>query len=214
MKDIFTYNIDLNKTAYINWRTKRYDPIDNMIVIADGYSMSALLLAQELLENNDNKDADIVIFPIMFNANHAIELYLKSIVWSLNILLESNLKKEGSHDIKQIFSTVKSKVNKFEYDRTRKEQFKNLTKNLECYLNELYIKIRSNTDSHKDNTDFCRYPFTTKYTNHFYIEEFDNVVVDLENFISRYTVISNNLSRIASDYSEKAGCFLESKVNY
>ena len=37
MKEIFSYNVDVNKTAYMNWRTKYHEQIHNMIVIADGF---------------------------------------------------------------------------------------------------------------------------------------------------------------------------------
>jgi len=48
--------------------------------------------------------------------------------------------------------------------------------------------------------DFARYPFAKGYINHFYIEKFDNVVIDLENFIIRFEEIGMNLSRIAKYY--------------
>lgn len=201
MKDIFSYNIDINKNAYMNWRTNKNENINNMIVIANGFMLSSIMLVEQTLNSNINKNADIVVFPILFNANHAIELYLKAITWTLNILLDKNEKIEGSHNIKQIFDVVCSRVNEFEKSKERKEQFKKLTFNLKEYLNELYIKIedKSITKS-KDNMDFSRYPFNTKYTNHFYINEFDNVVVDLENFLIRFKEIGTNLNSIAEHY--------------
>lgn len=48
--------------------------------------------------------------------------------------------------------------------------------------------------------DFSRYPFNTKYVNHFYIDDFDNVVIDLENFLLRFKEIGTNLNRIAEHY--------------
>lgn len=36
MKDVFSYNSDTNKTAYLNWRTNLYEPIHNMLVLANG----------------------------------------------------------------------------------------------------------------------------------------------------------------------------------
>ena len=36
------------------------------------------MLAQDCLQDNGDKKADIVVFPMLFSANHAIELYLKS----------------------------------------------------------------------------------------------------------------------------------------
>lgn len=206
MKDIFSYNIDINKNAYMNWRTNKHDYISNMITIAKGFMMSSIILAEKALDDNKDKKADIIIFSILFNANHAIELYLKAITWTLNILLDNNKKIEGQHDIKQIFTVVCSRLDKFEKNKERKEQIKKLTANLSDYLNELFSKISKEEVNSKgktrinDNMDFSRYPFNQKYTNHFYIDEFDNVVVDLENFIERFKEIGENLNSIAEHY--------------
>jgi len=37
MKDIFSYNVDINKTPYMNWRTDKHDYIKNIITVADGF---------------------------------------------------------------------------------------------------------------------------------------------------------------------------------
>ena len=78
MKNIFSCNADINKTAYMNWRTDKHDYIKNIITVADGFMESSLISAKEFVNDNYGKRADVVIFPILFNANHAIELYLKS----------------------------------------------------------------------------------------------------------------------------------------
>lgn len=201
MKDIFSYNPDINKNAYMNWRIDRNSNINNMINIADGYMNSSLLLAKQVLTDNSDKKADILIFPILFNVNHSIELCLKAINWSLNILLDNGKKNEGSHDIKQIFFNVCSRVNEFEKDKEKRKQFKALTINLRRYMDELYSEIKkSSVITDKDNMDFSRYPFAKGYINHFYIEKFDNVVIDLGNFIIRFEEIGMNLSRIANHY--------------
>lgn len=201
MKDVFSYNIDINKTAYMNWRTNKHDYINNMINVADGFMESSLILAKEVINDNYGKRADVIIFPILFNANHAIELYLKAITWTLNVLLKNNKQIEGNHNINQMFNNMKSKVMEFETDKDRKAQFKKLTQNLSCYLDELKTKINDKESKKgQDNMDFARYPFDNKYINHFYVDTYDNVTVDLENFMNRFTEIGNNLSSIAQHY--------------
>ncbi|URZ05928.1 hypothetical protein [Clostridium felsineum] len=201
MKDIFSYNIDISKNAYMNWRTNKHEYIKNMIVMANGFMMSSIILVEQILNNNRNKNADIVIFPILFNANHSIELYLKAITWTLNIILDKDKKIEGKHNINQIFTVVCSRVNEFEKSKETKEQFKKLTINLKDYLDELCIKIEDKSDKkYKDNMDFSRYPFNTEYINHFYIDKLDNVVIDLENFLLRFKEIGKNLNTIAEHY--------------
>ncbi|MEC1825984.1 hypothetical protein ABE321_15060 [Bacillus paralicheniformis] len=203
LKDIFSYNVDVNKTAYMNWRTEKHNHIHNMIVLADGFMESAIMLAEDVLNDNFNKKADIIIFPILFNTNHGIELYLKAITWSLNILMKSEYKIEGNHDIKQILSTVKSKVRKFEKEKEKKQQFLKLIDNLDAYVKELNEKIEKADLKKNDKMDFSRYPLTKEYIPHFYIGTFKNVVVDLENFISRMKEISKNLNLISCYYLYK-----------
>lgn len=112
MKKIFSYNVDTNKTAYMNWRTRQHEPIQSMNVIAYGYFQSAILLAEECIKDNYDKKADVLIFPMLFSVNHAIELYEKSICWSLNILLGQQ-------------STFKKITISVAYGMTRKRKYKN-----------------------------------------------------------------------------------------
>ena len=182
---IFSYNEDIDKTAYMNWRTKQNQPIHDMMILADGYMKAAIILAQDCLQNNVDKKADVVVFPMLFSANHAIELYLKSINWSLNMLLNMKEKFCGGHDIRQIWNTVKKRMISFETDKEQREQFKEMTEDLENYISELYDKIDKdhNANTKMKNMDFSRYPFNTNDKYHFYIENCGNEVVDLERFV-------------------------------
>lgn len=201
MKDIFSYNSDIDKNAYINWRTERFNPIHNMMTLADGFMDASIMLAEQCLKDNRDKKADIIIYSILFNANHSIELYLKAIMWILNRIIGNDKRVEGKHNIKQILNVVQSRVNEFEIDKDRKKQFIKLTNNLKAYIDELFAKPEKEVKGkEKDNMDFSRYPFDKTYESHFYIDTFDNVVVDLENFIERFKEIRQNLRQIAMHY--------------
>ena len=201
MKDVFSYNADIDKNAYMNWRTSHHDHICNMIVIADGFMKSSIMLAEAALLDNIDKKADCIIYPIIFNANHAIELYLKATMWSLNIVLNKEQKIEGQHDIQQILQTVIKRVSEFEIDKEKKKQFNNMIEGTKLYIGELFEKIATQDGKRKkDNMDFSRYPFNQKYEPHFYVTEFDNVAVDLENFVLRFEEIGENLRLIATYY--------------
>lgn len=65
MQPIFSRNVDYNKIAFLNWRIAKETDIINVINIADGYLSSAISLVRLCLINNKNKQADIVIFPII-----------------------------------------------------------------------------------------------------------------------------------------------------
>lgn len=49
MGRIFEYNKDIDKTAYMNWRTKQDQPIHDMIMLADGYIKAAIMLGEDCL---------------------------------------------------------------------------------------------------------------------------------------------------------------------
>lgn len=211
MKEVFSYNADVNKTAYLNWRTSHHDHIYNMIVIADGFMNSAIMLAETALDDNWDKKTDSIIYPILFNANHAIELYLKATVWTLNILLGNEQKIEGKHDIQQILRTLIKRVQEYETNKNKKKQFKSMINGTKLYVDELFEKIASQDGKRKkDNMDFSRYPVDEQYMPHFYINEFDNVVVDLENFMVRFKEVGENLHIISTHYLfdvlEAGGC--------
>lgn len=204
MKDVFSYNADINKNAYMNWRTERHNPIGSMNAIADGYFQSALLLAKECLRNNYDKKADAVIFPMLFSVNHGIELYIKSICWSLNILLGYKKKYKENHNIKGLWDAVKQKVKEFGFGYDHPEEsFKKMTTTLELYIEELATKImKDNKDTAYYNIDFSRYPMNNQDDYHFYMKTYENVVIDLENFVKVFTEIGDNLNCLAGYYYE------------
>lgn len=202
MQKIFSYNVDINKNAYMNWRTNNHEPIHNMNVIADGYFESAILLAECCLNDNYDKKADAVIFPMIFSVNHAIELYEKSICWSLNILLGYNAAFKENHDIRGIWLTTKQKIKELGFGIGHEErEFNHMIKNLEMYLAELSTTIMDNDINNAyHNIDFSRYPLNNHNEYHFYLKTYENVVVDLENFIIVFRDINDCLSRLADYY--------------
>lgn len=183
----------------MNWRTNRHDHIHNMEVVAKGFASSAISLVKQILNNNNHgKQADILIFPILFNANHAIEVYLKSIIWSLNFLLENGKSYKNSHNLKDLLNDLKQLEVKFENKLDNEYFFGKLEK----YIDELYDKIEIEKKNGKKFSDitFSRYTLTTEQEPQFYINEFDNVVVDLPNFIEVFEEIFERLERLSSHY--------------
>lgn len=195
MKKIFTYNKDIAKTAYVNWRTDQNDHIWNMIAMADGFLSSAIELSKVCIDDNHDKKADMLIFPTLTNANHGIELYLKSMVWILNILLGADQKIEGKHNIQQIYQTLQAKLKTYKGQKFLND-FKDQNKDLEDYIGELFSLLEASRG--KDNMDFSRYPINKDYESHFYVDMRDNVVVDLENFVERFQKIKDGLEAAAS----------------
>lgn len=200
-KEIFSYGNSIETTAYLNWRTERYNVFNNLSIIADGFMKSALMLAQQILIDNDDKKADVIVFPMLFSANHAIELYLKQIQWAQYVILDMDDKHkiEGAHDIRQLYYSVSNReddvLKKNPGGVETKKEFNNLLKNLKEYIEELYSKIIM--DDGKGHMEFSRYPFSTDYKYFFYITDFNNVVIDVENFNVRMKEIGQNLEQLS-----------------
>jgi hypothetical protein len=194
MKPIFSRNEDIDRIAFLNWRISYDAEILNLLNMADGFLLGAIRLTKQCLINNRDKTADILIFPILTNANHGIELYLKGITWALNKLMGSDVRIEGSHNIKQIFETVGSKIRAYN-GGLKLRTFNKATVDLREYIAELFEKIEAT--STQDKMDFSRYPFNNRYENHFYVNEIGNVEIDLDNLVTRFEAIRESLENIS-----------------
>ena len=107
-----------------------------------------------------------------------------------------------NHDIRGIWYDTKKKIQEFGFGYGHEEvEFNKMIKNLEAYLDEVSEKMM-NDDVNKayHNIDFSRYPVNKKYEYHFYLQTYDNVVVDLENFIKVFEDISSCMDRLAGYY--------------
>lgn len=194
MKPIFSRQEDIERIAFLNWRMSENDGIRNFLNMADGFLLSSIELAQQCVISNEGKRADILIFPILANANHGIELYLKALTWMVKEIMNPNSKVEGGHNIKQIYETLGARIKEYKGQVSVKD-FEAATKDLSSYINELFQKIKATPE--KDKMDFARYPFDKKDENHFYINEVGNVEIDLENFIIRFENIRQSLENLS-----------------
>ena len=171
-----------------------------MQVLAQGYMSGAIELIQSCLKDNSDRKADVLIYPIFFAMNQGIELYEKSICWSLNILLGHKKFYPQNHNIRDIWYIDKEKIKKYgfnEHEGRGEKEFYSMSEVLEKYLNDLYKKIALD-DSISNafyNIDFCRYPLNKKNNMHFYVKESGNVVVDLEVYLYVIKDISECLYR-------------------
>jgi hypothetical protein len=193
MKPIFSRNIDIDKMAFLNWRIEKDDHIVNLLNIADGFLLSSIELANHCLTNNNDKRADILIFPILTNANHSFELYLKALNWTLNELLDIDKRIEGRHNLKQIYQTVKAKFKNYKGNISYQD-FTTATKELENYIEELFDKIQATPKN--DKMDFSRYSLDNNYDDHFYVTDFGTVEIDLENLVERFQKIKDSLEQL------------------
>lgn len=207
--NIFDYNKDIRKNAYVNWRTSCYDDSSNLSIIGDGYFLSAIILIENCLNDNNDKKADIVIFPILHGVIHGTEIYLKSIYNILAKFLKENREFLGGHDIKQLYNEVKGIVCRFENKYNGKENikyFKEEMASVKKFIDEIYDRT--------NNMDFVRYPIDSKKNNHFYVESKENIVVDLETLYIKVISMHKSLEFIHGYYTNIYENFLSIENEY
>ena len=176
LETIFQYNADINKTAYLNWRTQcTFTKRSKFIVMGEAFFSTAYNLIQQCILDNSDKKADSWIFPILFNIVHGIEVYLKAINVSLSFTQNKDRKiTEGKHDIKGLCKTAKNLIIKFKTEKknkTTEEMFVGI-KVVERFINNIYEKT--------EDMSFARYPFSSKEDKQFYVNSTQNEVIDLE----------------------------------
>lgn len=183
---IFSRNKIIDKMAFLSWRMD-LGTIIGMINLAEGYIESAIIQTESCLQDNTGKRADIIIFPILMCFNHGIELYLKSNIIIYNKLLNNNLKVDATHNLSQLYTTLKARIKDLDGQKASNE-FEKDFKVLSDYIDELITKIQASPNN--DKMDFSRYPFGKKGESHFYVDRLSTNEIDLENLLSIMNIIS------------------------
>lgn len=198
MKKIFSYNEDIQKTAYLNWRVNPHDNCGNMEALAKAYFSTSRYLMEIVLSDNTDKKADSLIFPILYSIDQGIELYLKAIIQEIETLTLARINNYDTHDINSLYNNMCAQMKK------KEKITKGLQKHLEpvkTYIDELYsiIYVKKEDGKTKLNIDFARYPYNTEGESHFYVCN-TNVVVDIPNLLSRLQEIENSLESLYALY--------------
>lgn len=197
-KPIFSANSDIRKTAYMNWRMSKWDLPHDFKVIGEGFKDATRILMHSVLLDNSTKQADSLIFPISFIINHSIEMYLKAILKLLHILQPNNTVKIWGHDIKELFDDMESQIKDLEKST---EGLNEALENLKSYIDELYSLIED--ENGKPRIEYARYPVDPCNNPFFYIVAIENVVVDIENLLTRYDEIMDTLEGIYLKYENE-----------
>lgn len=191
IKPIFSRNDNISKISFLNWRMES-DSILNLFNLGYGYLNSAIILIEKCLEDNADKKADILIFPIFTGVNHGVEVYLKGLTLLINTILGNGLFIDGTHNLNQLFSTLKARIRDLD-GQNKLNEFENEFEELSSYIIELNDKLEASQKN--DKMDFSRYPFSRNKENHFYANSWKNIEVDLVNFRNRILIIKEKLQQ-------------------
>ncbi len=203
MNDIFSYNSDISKNAYLNWRTDKNDHAFNLFVLASDYSAGALCLINTVLADNHDKKADALIMPILYSIDQSIEVYIKAIIRKIEMLTDDKISNYKTHDVKELYGALIGHIKK---DSAKTQGLQKHLLPLSSYIDELYSKIQTTNQGEKKelDIDFARYPIRVDGSPHYYIAADDNVVVDLENLRNRFLDIIEILEGLYNMYDVKS----------
>lgn len=191
-KRVFQGNPDFNKSAFLNWRIEKNDRIGNLISIGQGFIKSSKYTLELCIEDNSEKVADELIFPILTNLNHGIELYLKALIWTLNFIKSNDQNFPKTHNLNNLMVQSLELIHDVDGEDAVDYFVKSAIVLLD-YINEINETIKTNSKS--DNTDFSRYPFSRKLEDHFYVSTKDNVEIDIINLLE----IINEIEEVLDD---------------
>lgn len=153
--------------AYLNWRMRKFDRAANYAAMAEGYELGAVRLLDTLIENNAGHDADAVIFPVLFDAHQAVELYLKAALvavceasnqnpWSVEIPVK--------HNLKNLLNTLNAKIPSAEERIIRKREASSL------FVLMDFLECIGSDGEGGYFPDFARYPEKDATKQYLFIE--------------------------------------------
>lgn len=192
LPDYFSYNREINKNAYLNWRFTSFGDIESEFYeLGESYMKTAMLILEECLIDNSDKKADVWIFPILFNTVHSIEVYLKGFNSQMQRLMKLEIDKELSeskiekgHDIKRLCHQAIAHFDKYIEQSSIIDTKSTETKEKKTELKFL-LKFIKNLYEQTDDMSFMRYSIDNKKKEpQFYSEmtNSENIVIDLEIF--------------------------------
>ncbi len=149
------------KYAFLNWRfddsAKIGQDISSNFEMGKAYLANAILALYCIIHtHNINGIADSLIFPILFDIWHGIELLLKSGIASLLGINKETIKDGKTHEISKLFGTFKDYLLKIEMEDTANQYLVDLS-NLICEFERVNAHF-----------DFARYPTDTQGNKQFY----------------------------------------------
>lgn len=163
-------DIDYDKSkeyAFLNWRfddsmgtNNKENPTQ---IISDNFEMGKAYISNAIIalfaivyNKNSSSVADTLVFPILFNTWHGIELWLKSSIHAIRLLTNAEGKVEKNHDIYHYMDILKTELHKLNMKRTAEIALVEV----EELVNEF-----ERVDAH---CDFARYSFNKQGNYQFY----------------------------------------------
>lgn len=165
-EDEINYN-QSNNYAFLNWRFDdamgENDKNNPVQIINDNFEMGKAYMANAVLglysilyNGNRYYVADMLVFPILFDVWHGVELWLKSSTNAIYFFIHSEEKLNNNHGIYEYLNILKCELSRL-----------NMNKSIEIALSELSVLIEElkRVNAH---FDFARYSFGKNGEYQFY----------------------------------------------
>ena len=116
-----------NNYAFLNWmfdnsmggKDNLAQSAQDNFVMGNAYMANAVLGLYSIIYNKNRcSTADTLIFPIMFDIWHGLELWLKSSIYAIDFLTDSDKKKKQNHGIDGYLNILKGELKRLGMNQT------------------------------------------------------------------------------------------------
>lgn len=163
---------DKTEYAYLSWRMQSDSHAEKFKEMGEGYFVSAIIILENCLAENRDRKGDSVIFPVLFNVEHAIELYLKASLKMLNEHGHPIQYRSHAHSISDLSESLRNGV----------QQISSISDLLLKDYDVLEAFIRFFYE-HSNDVTFARYPLDTSDREFFYANTHENYIVDMSTLL-------------------------------
>lgn len=164
-KDI-DYN-NPNGYAFLNWRfddsmggNNKENPFQG---ISDNFEMGKAYMANAVIalysiiySHNPQNMADTMVFPVLFSVWHGVELWLKSSIYAISLITNTETKMNQNHNIKDYLDALRERLSELNMNSTEKMALSEVVE-----LVEEFKRVDA-------RFDFARYSFDRKGNYQFY----------------------------------------------
>lgn len=169
MEKIFLGEKDINynknrKYAFLNWcfdegidRGDYIQKIHANFQMGNTYLSNAVLTLYTIIYvKNSRSIADALIFPVLYDIGHSLELLLKSGILASSYLAKNKKSIKNTHDIKKLKEELKESLSNLGMNKAKEDAFEALD-----HLSDELVKVNA-------HFDFARYAFKTSGDYQFY----------------------------------------------
>lgn len=184
LPSFWKYGETIEQTAYMAYNAKfmYHSEYEHFAFMAENYFDAAYFLLETCLSDNSAHQADKWIFPILFDITQGIELYLKAIIVCLNVYQNNEVidTERGNHRLGEYCNKVEEKIIALSTLKGIPQDFISAIHIIKNYIKNIYDR--------GDDPTFVRYPTNNQHSFHFFIEEKQNTVIDLD-LLTEQTII-------------------------